>query len=106
MKIGVSMYSYYRAVNDGRLDIATFVHEARRAGADGVELLDFFYKEIEADRAKALRALEETGLPCPIFSVGNNFAKPSEDEREQELKKIQFGVDEAAHYNAAVVRVF
>jgi sugar phosphate isomerase/epimerase len=106
MKIGVSMYSYLKAVRDGRLDIAKFIHEAKRAGADGVELLDFFYKDIEADRAAALDALQETGLPCPIFSVANNFAKPSEEERTAQLKKIQFGVDESAHYSSGVVRVF
>lgn len=106
MNIGVSMYSYLKAVRDGRLDIAGFIREAKRAGADGVELLDFFYKDIEPEREQALKALQETGLPCPIFSVANNFAKPTEEEREAQLKKIQFGVDEAAHYNSKVVRVF
>lgn len=106
MNIGVSMYSYLKAVRDGRLDIAGFIHEAKRAGAEGVELLDFFYKDVEADRAAALNALSETGLPCPIFSVANNFAKPTEEERTAQLKKIQFGVDEATHFNSKVVRVF
>lgn len=106
MNIGVSMYSYLKAVRDGRLDIAGFIREAKRAGADGIELLDFFYKDIEPEREQALKALQETGLPCPIFSVANNFAKLTEQEREQQLKKIQFGVDEAAHYDSKVVRVF
>jgi len=73
MRIGVSMYSYYQAVQDGRLDIPGFIHEAKNAGAEGVELLDFFYKDVEADRIAAKAALAETGLPCPIFSVAQNF---------------------------------
>ena len=107
MKLAVSMYSYHRAVKDGRLDIPGFIHEAARIGADGVELLDFFYGEdILADRQAASEALQATGLPCPIFSVAQNFAKPSAEEREAEVQKIRFGVDEAVWYGSGVVRVF
>lgn len=106
MKIGVSMWSYVRAFKDGRLDIPGFIHEAKRAGAEGVELLDFFYRDIVTERQAATQALRETGLPCPIFSISQNFAKPTEEERRAQLDKIKFGVDEAAHYGAEVVRVF
>lgn len=106
MKIGVSMWSYVRAVKDGRLDIPGFIHEAKRAGADGVELLDFFYRDAVADRHAAAQALKETGLPCPIFSISQNFAKPTEEERRAQLDKIKFGVDEAVFYGSYVVRVF
>jgi sugar phosphate isomerase/epimerase len=106
MKLGVSMYSYLRAVKDGRLDIASFIHEAKRIGADGVELLDFFYKDVEADRARAQEALRETGLVCGVFSVAQNFAKSSEEERQAQAKKVYFGVDEAKKYGTDTVRVF
>lgn len=107
MKLAVSMYSYYHAVKDGRLDLPGFIREAARIGADGVELLDFFYGEdVLADRKAASEAMLATGLSCPIFSVAQNFAKPSADEREAEVQKIRFGVDEAVWYGSGVVRVF
>ena len=106
MFIGVSMYSYAQSVQKGLLDIPGFIHEAKKAGAEGVELLEYFYKDIESDRAAALKALAETGLPCPIFSVSNNFAKTDPAEREKQLHRIFFGVDEALLYGAEVVRVF
>ncbi|AIE84071.1 sugar phosphate isomerase/epimerase family protein [Fimbriimonas ginsengisoli] len=106
MRIGVSMYSFYAHVRDGRMDIPAFIHEAKRAGAEGVELLAPFYKDIVADRERALVALRETGLTCPIFSISQNFAKPDAGQRQAELEKIRFGVDEAQHYGAKVVRVF
>jgi sugar phosphate isomerase/epimerase len=106
LKIGVSMWSYVRAYKDGRLDIPGFIHEAKRAGADGVELLDFFYRDAVSDRHDALQALKETGMPCPIFSISQNFAKPTEEERRAQLDKIKFGVDEAVLYGADIVRVF
>ena len=106
MKLGISMYSYLRAVKDGRLDIASFIHEAKRIGADGVELLDFFYKDMDGDRAAAMQALEETGLVCGVFSVAQNFAKKSQAERQVEAGKVMVGVEEALKFKAKVVRVF
>lgn len=106
MRLGVSMYSYLRAVKDGRLDIARFIKEAKRIGADGVELLDFFYNDVERDRDQALGALEETGLECGVFSVAQNFAKPDTAEREAQAQKVRFGVDEAGKFGAKTVRVF
>ncbi|MBL8047312.1 MAG: sugar phosphate isomerase/epimerase [Chthonomonas sp.] len=106
MKLGVSMWSYVHPWREGKLSIADFIREAKRIGADGVELLDFFYRDAEVDRAAAMRALEETGLPCAVFSVAQNFAKADPAERAAELTKIRFGVDEAVQYGAKVVRVF
>lgn len=106
MKLGVSMYSYVKAVKDGRMDIVSFIHEAKRIGADGVELLDFFYSDVESQREKAKDALAETGLVCGVFSVANNFAKANQSERDDALQNIRFGVDEAVQFGASVVRVF
>lgn len=106
MRIGVSMYSYHQAVRQGRLDLPGFIREAKAAGAEGVELLSFYYQDADRDRESARRALEETGLPCPIFSVSQNFAKVDADARRAELDKIRFGVDEAQYFGSEVVRVF
>jgi sugar phosphate isomerase/epimerase len=100
------MYSYYRSVRSQGMDIPGFIQTAKDAGAEGVELLDFFYKDVQADHAAAERALEATGLPCPIFSVAQNFAKTDPAERSAQLAKIVFGVDEAVAFGAGVVRVF
>lgn len=106
MQLSVSMYSYYRPVKQGRLDLPGFIREAKRIGADGVELLDFFYGDVSSDRELALEALAETELSCPIFSVAQNFAKADATDRKTQLLKIHFGVDEALIYGAKVVRVF
>lgn len=100
------MYSYVGAVRNGLMDIVGFIREAKRIGAQGVELLDFFYKDPDAERKLAHEALAETGLPCAVFSVSQNFAKPTAEEREAQLAKIRFGVDEALRFDARVVRVF
>ncbi len=100
------MYSYASAHRKGLIDAPGFVREAKRIGADGVELLEYFYKDVEAERPAVLGALAENGMPCPIFSVGNNFAKIEPAEREAQLAKIRFGVDQALLHGAHTVRVF
>lgn len=106
MNVGVSMYSYVSAVKSERLDFAGFIREAKRIGAKGVELLDFFYTDAESERAICQDVLAETGLVCGVFSVANNFAKTDETDRTAALKRIEFGVDEAVKFGAKTVRVF
>jgi sugar phosphate isomerase/epimerase len=106
MKLGISMYSYVAAVKDGRLDLPGFIREAKRIGADGVELLDFFYNDADSERVIAKETLEETGLPCGVFSIANNFAQIEAADRDAELKKIEFGIGEACYFGTDVVRVF
>lgn len=107
MRLAVSMWSYFRAWKEG-MSIPEFIWAAKHAGAEGVELLDFFYagEGVEEKRADVLKALKESGVPCPIFSVAQNFAKTDADDRRKELEKILFGLQEAALFGAGVVRVF
>ena len=106
MQLGISMYSYVAAVKAGNMTIESFIHEAARLGAPGVELLDFFYDDWDTDRIIAQKALNETGLTCGVFSVANNFAVASVDDRNQAMKIITRGVDEAKQFNTDTVRVF
>ena len=119
MKLAVSMWSYFHTWKGGHFNLGTFIREAKKAGADGVELLDFFYNEpdkprreefsekyLEPRRRQVMEALKDTGLRVPIFSVSNNFAKTDPELRDLALRKIEFGLAEAAEYGASVVRVF
>jgi sugar phosphate isomerase/epimerase len=113
------MWSYFQTWKIGKMGLGDFIREAKNSGADGVELLDFFYNEPDKDRIEEFspeylepkrteidQALKETGLPVPIFSVSNNFAKTDGALRELALRKVKFGVDEAERLGAGVVRVF
>jgi sugar phosphate isomerase/epimerase len=106
MKLGVSMWSYYFVWNRGEMDIPGFIHEAKRLGLDGVELLDFFWKDRAAETPAVKAALQETGLPVAVYSVSNNFGTPDTEERRKQVQIIRSGVDSAIEYGARVVRVF
>jgi sugar phosphate isomerase/epimerase len=88
------------------MDIPGFIRESHRLGVDGVEMLDFFWKDRDAELPEVEAALRETGLPVGVYSVANNFALPDPDARAAEAKKITDGVDNAVHFGAKTVRVF
>ncbi len=106
MKLGLSMWSYAAPVRRGELDIPGFIHEAKRLGVQGVELLDFFWKDRAAELPAVEAALAETGLPVGVYSVANNFVLPGEAARASQVAVIRDGVDNAVHFGAKTVRVF
>ena len=106
MKLGLSMYSYNAAYQRGQLDIPNFIQEAKRLGVQGVELLDFFWRDPASELPDVRAALQNTGLPVGVYSVANNFVKGSEAARAGEVQKITSGVDYAVQFGAKVVRVF
>ena len=106
MKLGLSMWSYAAPVRRGELDIPGFIREAGRLGVDGVELLDFFWKDRDAELPLVEAALAETRLPVGVYSVANNFVRTDPTERKASVKKITDGVDNALHFGAKTVRVF
>src|SRR5690242_20705326 len=98
MKLGLSMWSYVRPWKAGEMEAPDFVRKSKELGVDGVELLDFFYRDKgnwapETESIK--RALDETGLPVGVFSVGNDFAQTDEAARDAQVDVIKRGVDQA-----------
>ncbi len=106
MKLGLSMWSYAAAHRRGRLDIPGFIQEAKRLGVEGVELLDFFWRDIPAEMPNVLAALQDTGLAVGVYSVANDFISAHESERAAQVHKIRDGVDMAVQFGAKTVRVF
>jgi len=106
MKLGISMYSYYAVWKRGEMDIPGFIRESKQLGVDGVELLDFFFKDRAEETPAVKEALEETGLKVGVYSVSNNFGLPDPEVRKEHVAIIERGVDSAIEYGARVVRVF
>ena len=106
MKLGLSTWSYAATFRRGAMDLPGFIREAKRLGVDGVELLDFFWQDREADWPAVEAALAETGLPVGVYSVANNFVLADPSERASEVGKITQGVDDARRLGAQTVRVF
>lgn len=106
MKLGISMWSYAAAYRSGRIDLPGFVQEARRLGVEGVELLDFFWRDQDAELPAVEAALADTGLAVGVYSVSNDFVHADPQERLANVQKVVDGVDMAVHFGTSTVRVF
>lgn len=100
------MWSYVKPWQRAELDIPGFVRECKRLDVDGVELLDYFWKDRAAEAPLVVAALEETGLSVGVYSVSNNLVKVDAAERADQVNVIRKGVDSAVEFGAKVVRVF
>ena len=106
MKLGVSMWSYAAAARRGEMETVGFVREARRLGVEGVELLDFFWRDAAAETPAVRDALAAAGLAVGVYSVSNDFVHPDPAARVAQVAKITAGVDMAEGFGAQTVRVF
>lgn len=106
MKVSVSMWSLHREFFSGKMNVVDFVKWAGTTKAEGVELLDVFWKDQETELPQVKAALAETGLKVGCYAVGNNFVNPNPDIRAEQVDIIRRGVDMAVELGAKVVRVF
>jgi sugar phosphate isomerase/epimerase len=100
------MWSYYAVWAKGGFDIPKFIETAKEIGAEGVELLDFFWKDRAVDEPIVLEALKKTGIPVGVYSVSNSFISANPADRQKSLDIIEAGVDSAVKFGAKTVRVY
>lgn len=106
MKIAVSMWSFVHDFQQGKIDVEGFVRKAGDLGAEGVELLDVFWQDRDAEIEPVKAALGELAMPVCTWAVSNDFAGPDPAERAEALDIVRGGVDEAVNLGSRVVRVF
>lgn len=106
MQIAVSMWSVQKSYSKGEMNIIEFLKWVPNTNADGVELLDFFWKDPAAELPLVLDTLEALNLPVGAYAVGNDFGNPDATVRKEQLAVVTRGVDMAKKLNTKVVRVF
>ncbi|NLV91473.1 MAG: sugar phosphate isomerase/epimerase [Firmicutes bacterium] len=105
MKICVSMWSLHREFFQGRMDVVDFIKWTGTTAAEGVELLDVFWKDQAREIPAVKAALAEANLTVGCYAVSNNFVTDAAARAEQ-VEIIRRGVDMAVEFGAPVVRVF
>jgi sugar phosphate isomerase/epimerase len=98
-----SLVSYARA---GRIDAPGFVSYAAQIGAQGVELLDVFWKDRQRELPQVMARLRESGLPVSAYAIGNDLVQPDTQQRAQQVQSVRAGVDVAKQLGTSLLRVF
>ncbi|SHE46466.1 Sugar phosphate isomerase/epimerase [Caldanaerobius fijiensis DSM 17918] len=106
MKLGVSMWSVVNEFQKGNMDVAKFIDLMHEQGVDGVELLDFFWKDKEKELPMAVQKLKNYNMEIACYSIGNDFVLPDEEAREKQIQYVKQGIDDAVRVGSYKLRVF
>lgn len=106
MKVSVSMYSLHSVVKKENWNAIDFCRFAETLNLDGVELLDFYWKNKEEELEEVIEYLKQSSLEVSCYDVSNDFVKETAEERKNEIQKVKDAVDTAKRLNTRCVRVF
>jgi sugar phosphate isomerase/epimerase len=100
------MWSVVETVRAGKMTLPSFVEYAAKQQIDGVELLDYFWKDEKAEIPRVKQQIEDAGLQIGVYSIGNDFFQPDAAVRQQQLDALRHGVDVANALGVGLLRVF
>jgi sugar phosphate isomerase/epimerase len=106
VKLSVSMWSVVYPVRAGQMDLAGFVDFVAGQDAEGVELLDYFWKDKESELPRVKKQIADAGLELAVYSVGNDFFQPDRAVWEKQLADMKTGIDTANALEVGLMRVF
>jgi len=104
MQLGISLYSFNRALEAGALTAAGAVRKAAEFGAEHIELVDFCMPQDAAGLADLHTALAETGLFVSALSTGADVLQTGA-AYNSELARVCGRIDAAKGFGASVVRI-
>ena len=106
MKLSVSMWSVVYPVRAGQMNLTGFIDFAARQQAQGVELLDYFWQDEQAEIPKAKQQIKDVGLQLAVYSTGNDFFQPDPALRAKQVADLKHSVDVANQLEVNTLRVF
>jgi sugar phosphate isomerase/epimerase len=106
MKLSISMWSVVHSVRAGQIDLSGFIDFAARQQVTGVELLEYFWSDEQAQIPQVKRQLADAGLALAVYSIGNDFFQPDPQARAKVLAALKHAVDVANALEVGLMRVF
>lgn len=106
MKLGVSIYSLYGAMNDGRMDLFQVLEWLKEQGADHAEIVELGFNLRETpELADQLREKASAlGIELSNYCIGANFVGLDEDAFEAEVERVKQHVDAANRLGVKLMR--
>src|SRR5262249_3890750 len=95
MKLSVSMWSVVQSVKASQIDLRGVIDYAASQNVEGVELLDYFWTDEQAEIPQVKAQMANAGLKLAVYSIGNDFFQPEADARAKTLADVKHGVDVA-----------
>lgn len=106
MKLGLSSYSLYPAIRDGRMTIVDAVRWTAEQGFEHIEIVPVGFDLLNhPDLADEIRRTAEAcGIAISSYTVGNNFIVDSEEAFEARIAELKKHVDIGARLGVKRMR--
>ncbi|WIV19986.1 sugar phosphate isomerase/epimerase family protein [Paenibacillus polygoni] len=106
MKLGLSSYSLYQALNKGTMTIADVVDFTADHGGEHIEIVPLGYNLTEQPELIDLIVTKaaERGLEISNYAIGANFLVDSEEACQQEIARVKKEVDIANRLGVKLMR--
>lgn len=106
MKLGVSTYSLYQALQAGQLSILEVIAYIAEIGGEHVEIVPLGFNLV--DQPELIQAIrqqaENVGIELSNYAIGANFAQLDESAYELEIERVKKEVDVAAALGIKLMR--
>jgi sugar phosphate isomerase/epimerase len=106
MKIGVSTYSLYRPIHEGKITVLEAIEKIAEMGGEHVEIVPVGYTLTDNPELvdQIVAKAKEVGIDISNYAIGANFALDSEDEVAKEIERVKKEVDIAARLGVKLMR--
>ncbi|MFC4302577.1 sugar phosphate isomerase/epimerase family protein [Cohnella boryungensis] len=106
MKLGVSSYSLWQAMQSGDMDIVEAVGRIAELGGEHVEIVPLGFELVgHPELVTAIRRkAEEAGIEISNYAIGANFAGLDPASFEMEIERVKREVDVAAALGVKLMR--
>lgn len=109
-KFSLAAYSYRELLQAKKdpLPLSEFVSDCAKFGLDGVELTSYYFpKDATPEYLRELRRqCFRLGLDVSGTAVGNDFAHPIGEARQNQIALVKRWIENAAILGAPVIRIF
>lgn len=107
MKLGISSYSLYQAMHQGRMTIEEALDWVAELGAAHIEIvpgLGFDFIEDRGLEKRLVERAEKLSLTLSNYAIGANFMTDNEESYEAEIHRVISEVDRAARLGIKLMR--
>ncbi|UQZ36897.1 sugar phosphate isomerase/epimerase [Paenibacillus sp. PK3_47] len=106
MKLGVSTYSLYKAIQAGEMSVLDVIEWTASAGGEHVEIVPVGYNLYEQEGlAEQIRSKAEAyGIELSNYAVRGNLITDSEESFRAEIERLKREVDMAVRLGVKLVR--
>ncbi|WP_410771153.1 sugar phosphate isomerase/epimerase family protein [Fontibacillus sp. BL9] len=107
MKLGISSYSLYQAMDQGRMNIAEVIDWAAGIGASHIEIVPGLGFDFDSDpglEEQIVNKAKAAGIEISNYAIGANFITDTDEDYEAEIARVIGEVDRVHRLGAKLMR--